>query len=134
MSLSLPVCLRLLSSWGSGLVHLCVETIQLLQGSLRRVGPCCRAPRRGCAVPGRLSGWLAEVADAGVVGVAVVVFKVGEGGGVRGEAARADLRVARIIAVGGRRTRRQAHIKENQLLASCWIRCQSGLESIQRIF
>lgn len=114
---SLPVCLclmlRLLSSWGSGLVHLCVETIQLLQGSLRLVGPCCRASGRGCAADECLrQGWLAEVVDAGVVGIAVIVFKVGKRVGVRGEVARADLCVPRIIAVRQRR-RGHAHIEES---------------------
>lgn len=104
--------LHLLSSWGSGLVHLCVETIQLLRGSLRLVGPCCRASRRGCAVDDCLKqGWLAEVVDAGVVGIAVIVFKVWEGGGVRGEVAGADLCVPRMIAVK-QRGRGPADIKE----------------------
>lgn len=105
---SLPVCrcltLHLLSSWGSGFVHLRVETIQLLQGSLRLVGPCCRASGWGCADDECLRrGWLAEVVDAGVIGIAVVVFKVGEGGGVRGEVAGADLCVPRLIAVRQRK-------------------------------
>lgn len=113
---SLPVCLclmlRLLSSWGSGLVHLRVETIQLLQGSLRLDGPCCRASGRGCAADERLrQGWLAEVVDAGVVGIAVIIFKVGKGGGVRGAVAGADLCVPRIVAVRQRR-RGQACIEE----------------------
>lgn len=116
MNLFLPVrvCLKLglVSSRGSGLVHLRVETIQLLQGSLRRVGPCCRASGRGRAADERLRrGWLAEVVDARVVGIAVVVFKVGKGGGVGGEVASADLCVTRIVAV--RRQRRgQAHMEE----------------------
>lgn len=110
MNASLPVCLclmlRLLSCRGSGLVHLCVETIQLLRGSLRRVGPCRRASGRGCAADECLRhGWLAEVVDAGVVGIAVIVFEVGKGGGVRGEVARADLCVPWIIAVGQRKER-----------------------------
>lgn len=113
---SLPVCLCLmlclLSSWGSGLVHLRVETIQLLQGSLRLDGPCCRASGRGCAADECLrQGWLAEVVDAGVVGIAVIVFKVGKGGGVRGAVAGADLCVPRIVAVRQRR-RGQARIEE----------------------
>lgn len=121
---SLPVCrcltLHLLSSWGSGFVHLCVETVQLLQGSLRLVGPCCRASGWGCADDECLRrGWLAEVVDAGVIGIAIVVFKVGEGGGVRGEVAGADLCVPRIIAVRQRK-RGQAH-REKPLIS-----CQPG--------
>lgn len=115
MNLSLPVCmclmLALVSSWGSGLVHLCVKTIQLLQGSLRQDGPCCRASGRRCAADECLrQGWLAEVVDTGVVRIAVIVFKVGEGGRVRGEVARVDLCVLHIIAVRQRK-RGQAHIE-----------------------
>lgn len=133
----LPVCLRLmlrlLSSWGSGLVHLCVETIQLLQGSLRLNGPCCRASGRGRAAHERLRrGRLAEVADAGVVGIAVVVFKVGEGGGVRGEAAGADLCVPRFIA--GRQREKGTSTHQGRPLMSQLLDKLSVRFRTQRIF
>lgn len=91
-----PVCLCLMlvlwSSWGSGLVDFGVKPIQFLRGRLRQVGSClCR--RGGRATDERLRrGRLAEFVDAGVVGVAVVIFHVGEGR-IRGGVAGADLGV-----------------------------------------
>lgn len=82
----------------SGLIDLGVEPIQLIGGG-PRVGPTEGRWRRGRrAADQRLRrGLLAEVADAGVVGVAVVVLHLGEG--VRRDAARVDLGAARVVAI-----------------------------------
>lgn len=84
------------------LVHLCVQTIHLLGGGRRLAGPHCRGGRGRCAAdkwPRR--GWLAEGVDAGVVGVAVIVFHFGHGGCVGGEVARVDLGIMWRGAVRG---------------------------------
>lgn len=103
-SLLLPVCLCVVlvlqSRRGSGLVDLGVEPIQLLSGGLRQVRTRYLRRGGGRAADERLRrGRLAEVVDAGVVGVAVVVLHVGEGGRVRGGVAGVDLSVTRIVAV-----------------------------------
>lgn len=86
--------------WGFGLVDFGIEALKLLRGYLR----LARAPR-WCRWGGRATdeglrrGWLAEIVNAGVVWVAVVVFHIREGGLVRGGVARTDLSITRIVAV-----------------------------------
>lgn len=102
-----PVCRR-----EPHLVHLCVQTIQFLGGGRRLVGPHCRGCWGRCATdkcPRR--GWLAEGVDAGVVGVAVIVFHFGHGGCVGGEVARVDLSIMWRKAVGGNRQLRKGQCK-----------------------
>lgn len=86
----LPVCL-LLTGRRPLLDHPGVETVQLVGGHLRMVGCHCRPHHDGGRWGGRaadkclLRGWLAEVVDAGVVGVAVVVLHIRDGGRLRGD-------------------------------------------------
>lgn len=64
-----------------------------------QVRPPRQRRRGGRATDKRLRrGRLAEVVDAGVVGVAVIVFHVGEGGWIGGDVARVDLGVTGIVA------------------------------------
>lgn len=82
---------------GSGLVDLGVQPFQLVRGG---VGLCSSRRRGGRTVGERLWRWsLVEVVDAGVRGVEVVVLHFREGAAVRGGVARADLGIARIMAV-----------------------------------
>lgn len=96
-----PFCLCLIlvlmSRWRPGLVHFRIEAIQLLRGGQRLAGHrpgACRGRRATdkCLRRRRLT----EVVDAGVVGVTVIVFHLGEGG--RRDMARVYLHVTRFTA------------------------------------
>lgn len=50
---------------------------------------------------GQRRGRLAELADAGVVGVAVIILHIGQGASVGGGVAGVDLLVTWVVAVGG---------------------------------
>lgn len=106
--------LVLQSDHGSGLVHLSVEAIQLLGGGLER-----RRRGRGRAADEWLGrGRLAEVVDAGVVGVTLVVFHVREGGLVGRDVAGVDISVAWVVAVRGERGRLNMSTVPIQCLAA----------------
>lgn len=99
-----PVCLILLlglwSRRSSGLVHLGVEPVDVLEGRLLRAGHPGWYCGGGRTADVRLRrGRLAEVVDASVVWVAVIVLHVREGGRVRGGGAGLDLGVTRVEAV-----------------------------------
>lgn len=113
-----PVCwwvmLALRGGRGSGLVDLGVEPIQLLGGGLRQVGRRCWRGRRGRAADEGLGrGRLAEVADAGVVWVAVVVFDVRDGGWVGGDEAGVDVCVSQVTA--GQPGRKQVRVSSVEI-------------------
>lgn len=100
-----PVCLHL---WWSALVDSGVESVQLLHRGLwlLRSHRCCGGGRS--SVERLRRRWLAEVVDAGVVGVHVIVIHVREGTGVGGGVARVDIGITWVITVIVKKARSRA--------------------------
>lgn len=112
----LPVCLGLVVLVRRlGFVHFGVESFHIIKGGLSLNQSSSWYSRGWGAAQGKWRGRLAEVVDASVVWVAVVVFHVGKRGTVWGGVARAGLDVTWVIAVKEEETdevngqRRQGH-------------------------